>query len=117
MLENKITELKRLAEYKAQKELKGYNPALTPDPSPKINTSIDLNISAYIPDSYFGSSMDKMNFYRELETVENTEDLQTIIAEFQQINSELPPETQNLFALLKLKFIAGDYDISAIKKS
>jgi len=115
MLESKIAELKRLAEYKAQKAL--------PDTEKKVlekknfvNTSIDLNISAYIPDSFFGSSMDKMNFYRELETVENTEDLQTIIAEFQHVNSQLPPETQNLFALLHLKFIASSYNISTIKK-
>ena len=131
MLESKITELKRLAEYKANKDLKNYNLAkqnlssLPPQERGiegessqyKINTSIDLNISAYIPDSFFGSSMDKMNFYRELETVENTEDLQTIIAEFQQINAQLPPETENLFALLKLKFIASSYNISVIKKT
>lgn len=53
----------------------------------KVNTSIDLNISAYIPDDFFGSSMDKMNFYRELESVDNIEDLELIIEGFVPIAS------------------------------
>ena len=140
MLESKIDELKRVKEYRAKKDLektdrfntsgKDLTPALSSEEREyKINTSIDLNISAYIPDSFFGSSMDKMNFYRELESVDNSEDLQIIIDEFQQHltpalsceerelgNSEFSPETQNLFNLLKLKFQAWEYMISQIKK-
>jgi transcription-repair coupling factor (superfamily II helicase) len=74
-----------------------------------VNTTIDLNISAYIPDEFFGSSLDKMNFYRELESVENSEDLGAVIQEFKQINSEFPATTQNLFDLLSLKFKAGEF--------
>ena len=116
MLETKIEELKRVREYSAKKALPGAEKNVLKSTF-TINTTIDLNISAYIPDEFFGSSMDKMNFYRELETVESVEDLQTIIDEFKQTNPELPPETQNLFTLLRLKFVAANAWISAIKKN
>ena len=120
--------MKRVREYAAQKELdriqnsplplgEGLGVRAENNEFRRINTTIDLNISAYIPDEFFGSSMDKMNFYRELESVDNSEDLQTIIDEFKTINPEFPPEAQNLFNLLKLKFRAWSFGIKSIKKN
>lgn len=82
----------------------------------RVNTSIDLNIAAYIDDSYFWSELDKINFYREIESLDSMEDLENIINDFRDINRDTPIATNNFFNLLKLKLKAGDYMITSIKK-
>ncbi|MDR2640268.1 MAG: hypothetical protein LBC61_02855 [Candidatus Peribacteria bacterium] len=61
----------------------------------KINTIIDLNVEAYIPNDFFTSELDKLNFYREIESIRNLEDLENLVEGFkelvddnQMINSE-----------------------------
>lgn len=112
MLEDKIEELKNnlrpvsetgLGEGSSQKNI-------------KINTKIDLNIWAYIDDSYFSSELDKINFYREIESLDNIEDLENIILDFKEINQNTPPTTNNFFDLLKLKLKASKFKISSIRR-
>jgi len=81
-----------------------------------IPAIIDLNIWAFILDDFFASSLDKINFYREIETLNSLEDLNDIIKDFKELNNDFPQETNNLFLLLKLRLKAGKYNISLIKK-
>jgi len=82
----------------------------------KISTSIDLNIQAYIDDMFFSSELDKINFYREIESLDNLEDLENIIGDFKEINQNIPKSTSNFFDLLKIKLKASEYMIISIKK-
>jgi transcription-repair coupling factor len=99
LLEKKIEELKQGEDY-----VKKQNSA-----------TIDLQISAYIPDDYFNGESDKLNFYKEIEFVETIEELREIRESFEAINPDFPTETQNLFDLLLLKLIARDYRIISIR--
>lgn len=99
MLENKIEELK--AEV----------------PVPKmVPVKIDLNIEAYIPNTFFTSELDKINFYRELENIDDLESLKNIIEDFKQINQNMKKSTINFFDLLKLKIEAKKFDIISINR-
>jgi len=112
MLENKIEQLKR-------EQISGPVPNISNYKERGIYTnhvSIDLNISAYIPDIYFGSELDKINFYREIESLETEEDLQNIINDFKEINNDIPSETVNFFNLLSIKLQASAYNMVSIKK-
>ncbi len=82
----------------------------------RINTTIDLNLPAYIDDSYFWSELDKINFYREIESLDSIFDLENIINDFKDINRNTPKATNNFFDLLKLKLKAWEYLIKSIKK-
>ncbi len=82
----------------------------------KINTTIDLNLPAYIDDMYFWSELDKINFYREIESLDSMDDLENIISDFRDINRATPIATNNFFDLLKLKLKAWEYWITSIKK-
>jgi transcription-repair coupling factor (superfamily II helicase) len=84
----------------------------------KINTKIDLQINCWIPDNYFDSDLDKINFYREIESIDNLEDLKELVEDFKQENNvlEFPEEMQNFFNLLKLKIFASQNKIEHIKK-
>jgi len=112
MVEEKIEELKKrssdtslLNSFPLSGE-RGYN----------INTKIDLNIEAYLEDSFFGSELDKINFYREIESLKDIKDLDNIILDFKNINKNLWTPAKNLFNLLKLKILASNYKIVNIKK-
>jgi transcription-repair coupling factor (superfamily II helicase) len=76
-------------------------------------------ISASIPDSYFLSETDKLNFYREIELVQDFEDLEYLKNSFFENTqiSEISTETQNLFTLLKTQILAKKYKITLIKKA
>lgn len=82
----------------------------------RINTSIDLDIESYIPDEFFSSELDKINFYREIESIRSLEDLSSLISDFNEINEKIPKSVNNLFDLIKLKIISFKYNISKIKK-
>ena len=82
----------------------------------RINTTIDLNISAFIPDYFFSSELDKINFYREIESLETLEDLENIISDFKEINKDIPSETSNFFSLLEIKLLSSQYKIKHIKR-
>lgn len=107
MLENKIEELKQNnieTDEKSEIKIK------------RINTTIDLNIEAYIDDQYFSSELDKINFYREIESIVELEDLENLIADFKEINPDLPNATINFFNLLRIKIKANSFNISWLKK-
>lgn len=81
----------------------------------KIKTQIDLMISASIPDNYFLSETDKLNFYRELELIENVDDLEYL--KNQSFSNNLDsPEIENLFTLLETQIYAQKHKIQSIKK-
>ncbi len=101
LLEKKIEELKQSEEYIKRK----YS-----------STKIDLDISAFIPDEYFNTESDKLNFYKELEFINIKEDLDLLVENFKEINPEFPQETRNFFDILHLKVIAGEYWITHIKR-
>ncbi len=84
----------------------------------KINTKIDLQLNIWIPDSYFDSDLDKINFYREIESISHLEDLKELIADFKQENNVeiFPEEMGTFFTLLKVKLYSSQFHISHIKK-
>lgn len=105
MLEDKIEQLKRTGPNETN-EIQ----------SQKLQTSIELQIWAYIDEQFFDSELDKINFYRELEALDTLQELEEIISDFLTLNNKIPLETQNFFSLLKIKLKAPEYKISAIKR-
>ena len=113
MLENKIEQLKNI-------QLSTEQKSITNDTNKhivaQINTTIDLQLSAYIDNNLFSSELDKINFYREIESLEEREDLDNIITDFKEINTNISNETQNFFDMLDVKIRAPAYKIQAIKR-
>lgn len=113
MLENKIEELKMNLFESNLIESVNENKS---DSNKRIKCTIDLDIWAYIDDIFFASELDKINFYREIESLDNIEDLENIISDFKKINQDIPQNTNNFFNLLKLKIKASKYKITSIKR-
>jgi transcription-repair coupling factor (superfamily II helicase) len=81
-----------------------------------MNTTIDLNVEAYLPNDFFTSELDKLNFYREIESVSNLEDLENLMISFEELNKEFEKSSYNLFSLIKLKILASSCKIKSIKR-
>jgi len=119
IIEEKIEELQNTPH---SVSLKGREE--TPKLSKKINTKIDLDINIFIRDDLFNSELDKLNFYREIELIEDLEELEEIKKDFlQNMSTEgfnplsLKGGINNLFDLLELKIRAKKYLITNIRKN
>lgn len=103
MLEEKIEELKN-----GEESVKKI----------KTQTSIDLMITANIPDDFFLTETDKLQFYRELELIENFEDLEYLKDKLfpRTYENNLHEGIENLFLLLECQILAQKYKILSIKR-
>ena len=108
MLEEKIEDLKHEQD----------SSQATTQQHPRINTKIDLSIAASLPDSYFLSETDKLNFYREIESLEDISDLEYLKESLlsQSEDTVIHNETENLFLLLEAQLLAQKKKITHIKR-
>jgi transcription-repair coupling factor (superfamily II helicase) len=75
-------------------------------------------ISAWVPDEYFLSETDKLNFYREIEMITDRDDLEYLKNSFfeNSTNSEIPEQTEHLFELLECQIYCKEYMIENIRR-
>lgn len=83
---------------------------------PLEETAIELPVTAYIPKTYIERSSEKLKFYQRLAGCNNTAILAELHEEMQDIYGPVPPETENLFSILRLKIIASDHGIVTVKE-
>lgn len=103
MLEEKVEELK-------MKIILGNNLI-------KNDVIVDLNIWAYLDNNFFESELDKINFYREIEYINDINDLINLENDFTEINWELKMKIKIYLIFLKLRLISKNYKIKSIKRS
>ena len=82
-----------------------------------IPTIVDINITAYIPDEWVGSSEQKMIEYKRLADVKNQQELDYIIDEWKDRFSKSPEPVENLVKLIKIRLNATDAGISLIRET
>lgn len=79
-------------------------------------TEIDLDVSAYIPDSYIDDEMTKMEMYKKIAFIENKEDLYEMEEEIEDRFSDIPEPTRNLLRIAYIKSMASKLGIVKIKQ-
>lgn len=80
-------------------------------------TIVDINITAYIPDEWVGSTEQKMIEYKRLADVKSQVELDYIIEEWQDRFSKPPECVQNLIKLIKIRLAATEAKISVIRET
>lgn len=84
----------------------------------KINpTIVDINVTAYIPDEWVGSSEQKMIEYKRLADVKTSVELDYIVEEWKDRFAKPPECVENLIKLIKLRLSATEVKISAIREN
>ena len=99
---------KMLAE--AVKEAKGIAPAEA------FETTIDLNVSAYIPDSYISNEALKLDTFKRIAAIENKEEYEDMTEELTDRFGEPPKNVQNLLAVAELKALAHCAYVTELKQ-
>ncbi|MBU1992508.1 MAG: transcription-repair coupling factor [Patescibacteria group bacterium] len=79
------------------------------------DVSIELPISAYIPDTYIINSKDKINEYQRLSTADTTEYLNELHEELIHDYGRMPVEVINLFKVLGMKMAAKKAGLINVK--
>ncbi len=84
----------------------------------KINPAIvDINVTAYIPDEWVGSSEQKMIEYKRLADVKSPVELDYITEEWRDRFAKPPESVENLIKLIKLRLSATEVKIAAIRET
>ncbi|MBP3820836.1 transcription-repair coupling factor [bacterium] len=84
----------------------------------KTNPAIvDINVTAYIPDEWVGSSEQKMIEYKHLADVANVIELDYIVEEWKDRFSKPPECVENLIKLIRLRLSATEAKISVIRET
>lgn len=97
---------------KAVEDLKTGKMTTTEEPE---EVSIELPLTAYIPDQYIVSSKEKINIYQKLSSVDSIEYLNEIREEVLEDYGMMPKEVFNLFHVIELKLFAKKAGIVAVK--
>ena len=81
-----------------------------------FETSVDVNVDAYIPASYMKSEFQKLEMYKRIADIENEEEWQDMQDELQDRFGDIPKAVQNLLDIVLLKAMARRVYVEQIKQ-
>ncbi len=87
--------------HEAVKEEKGER-----TPEEEYETSIDIDIDAFIPERYIKNEGQKLDIYKRIAAIENEEEYDDMLEELVDRFGEPPKSVQNLLAVANLKALA-----------
>ena len=82
-----------------------------------FETTIDLNMDAFIPDSYISNEFQKLDIYKRIAGIESQQEYDDMLEELIDRFGEPPKAVLNLLAIARLKALAHQAYITEIKQS
>lgn len=82
-----------------------------------FETSVDLNVDAYIPDSYISNEFQKLDIYKRIAGIETQQDYDDMLEELLDRFGEPGKVVMNLLAIARLKAIAHQGYVTEIKQT
>ena len=79
-------------------------------------TTIDLNVDAYIPDSYIPNEHQKLDFYKRIAAIENEEEMEDMLEEMIDRFGDIPRKVQQLLHIALLKAMAHKVYVTAVEQ-
>lgn len=80
----------------------------------KIETNIDINISAYIPQSYISDEKQKLDIYKKISFINNEEDYMEMQDELIDRFGDIPQYVQNLLDIAFIKCLAKKLNVISV---
>jgi transcription-repair coupling factor (superfamily II helicase) len=81
-----------------------------------FDTTIDLDVDAFIPSKYIRNEVQKLDVYKRIATIENEEDYFDMQEELEDRYGDLPTTVANLLEIALIKALAHSVDIVAIEQ-
>ncbi|CUO76416.1 Transcription-repair-coupling factor [[Eubacterium] contortum] len=79
-------------------------------------TTMDLNIDAYIPESYIPNEFQKLDIYKRIASIENEEEMDDMIEELIDRFGDIPRKVQQLLNIAGLKALAHSAYVTAVEQ-
>jgi transcription-repair coupling factor (superfamily II helicase) len=83
--------------------------------STEADTQIDINVTAYIPETYIADNSQRIIEYKRLADVKTDSQLALLLAEWKDRFGKPPWETEQLVSIVRLRLLASQLGISSIK--
>ena len=81
-----------------------------------FETTIDLNMDAFIPDSYISNEYQKLDIYKRIAGIETQQDYDDMLEELLDRFGEMPKAVMNLLSIARLKALAHRCYVTEIKQ-
>lgn len=81
-----------------------------------FETTIDLNMDAFIPDSYISNEYQKLDIYKRIAAIETQQDYDDMLEELLDRFGEMPKAVLNLLAIARMKALAHRAYVTEIKQ-
>ena len=81
-----------------------------------FETTIDLNVDAYIPEKYIPNEFQKLDIYKRIAGIENDEEYEDMLEELMDRFGEPSRAVQNLLAVASLKALAHTLYFTEVKQ-
>ena len=80
----------------------------------EFETVIDVNVNAFIPNTYIANEYQKLDVYKRIAGIQNKEDESEMIDELLDRFGELPSSLETLLRIARIKALAHDYFLTEI---
>lgn len=79
-------------------------------------TTLDLNVDAYIPDSYIPNEYQKLDIYKRIAAIENEEEKDDMAEELTDRFGDIPRKVEKLLEAASLKAMAHSVYVTAVEQ-
>lgn len=87
----------------------------TQDTEQEQEVSIELPITAYIPDDYVINAKDKINIYQRMSAADSKDYLDELKEDVEEDYGKIPREVANLFRVIEMKMLAKKAGLTVVK--
>jgi transcription-repair coupling factor (superfamily II helicase) len=79
-------------------------------------TYLELDYSGYIPDTYIDDTVEKLEVYKKITSIQTDEELESVMSELHDRFGPMPEELMSLLAIAEIRILCGKLRISALKE-
>ena len=81
-----------------------------------FTTALDVNVDAYIPDSYIPNEYQKLDIYKRIALIETEEEMDDMMEELIDRFGDIPKKVQKLILIARLKAFAHSVYVTSIEQ-
>ncbi|WFD10492.1 transcription-repair coupling factor [Tepidibacter hydrothermalis] len=81
----------------------------------QIDTEVDVNVNAYIPDEYIEDERTKIEIYKKIAAIENKKDKEDIEEEIEDRFSDIPTPLRTLIMIAYIKALGKQLKVESVK--
>ena len=81
-----------------------------------FTTTMDINVDAYIPESYISNEYQKLDIYKRISLIETKEDMEDMMEELIDRFGDIPKKVETLLEVANLKALAKKCYITSIEQ-